>query len=328
LGALAFAVAVVCGVPLIGGGPSSAAQDDVAPFSGALLYLRDGDVWRLDLNTQEQMPFIHPPSGTITHVAHSPDRQRLAYSVVYRSQAFQVVGADLVVADADGANARAVVQESGSGFSVGWPTWPSEASKLLYAKRNIRDGSQRVEEVDLNTGERTLVLEEGSSPAASPTAPLIAYQTWAAARYNILFLDRPAGTQTQVVDPRWFEDADDPSFSPDGATLAFVGAGSGPPPAAHMRQTAGYLLANQLVSVAQAHDLPGVFFDLWAVGADGSGLTRIAQLFDNNPFIAWSPSGRHVAAWGLFDVQIVDVTTGGVRSLGRTIGSGPISWGD
>jgi hypothetical protein len=318
-------VAGLLGVPFAGGGLSHATQEEVAPYRGSLLYLRDGDVWRLDLATQEQRPLIHLDSGAITHVAHSPDRTRVAYSVLYRTATYQVVGADIVVANADGSNPTPVVQESGSGYSVGWPTWPNDTSHLVYTKRNVRDGSQRVEEVDLTTGERTLLVDDGSSPAASPTQPLVAYQVWAAARYNIVFLDRQDDSHRQVVDARWFEDADDPIFSPDGASLAFVGAGAGPPTDV---SGIGQRLARRLVSQASAHDLPGVFFDLWTVGADGAGLRRLAQLFDNNPFIAWAPTGQHVAAWGLFDVQIVDAQTGGTRSLGRIVGSGPISWGN
>jgi hypothetical protein len=312
-----LAAGLLFDVPFAGSSPGRLGQETFAQFSGGLIYLRDGGLWRLDLTSQEQRPLVSLSAGTVTHAAYAPDRGRLAYSVVYRNPAYQVLGAEIVVADADGSNPRVVAEEWGTGFSVGWPTWPHATDHLVYTKRNVREGSQRVEEVHLATGARSVVVEAGSSPAASPSAPLVAYQTFVAQRYNILFFDRGAGTHTEVVDARWFEDTDDPAFSPDGATLAFVAAGAGPLPTGRTRP-----------GVAHAHDLPGVFFDLWTVGADGSNLQRLAQLFDSMPYIAWSPTGHHLAAWGLFDLQIVDVTTGAIRSLGRTTGGGPISWGN
>jgi hypothetical protein len=63
---------------------------------------------------------------------------------------------------------------------------------------------------------------------------------------------------------------------------------------------------------AAAHGLPGLFFDLWVMRADGSELHRVAPLLDLQPEIAWSPSGRQIAALGSLQFQVVDVETGAV----------------
>ena len=80
--------------------------------------------------------------------------------------------------------------------------------------------------------------------------------------------------------------------------------------------------------IAAAHNLNGALYDLWVTQSDGSGLRRLAQLFDPEPFIAWSPTGRHIAVLGTLGLQIVDVETGAVQQLPRPRGDGPITWGD
>lgn len=63
------------------------------------------------------------------------------------------------------------------------------------------------------------------------------------------------------------------------------------------------------------------------VRPDGSGLKRVAALSNEQPYVAWSPDGRHVAVWGGIGLQIVDAASGAVRLLRNPVGTGPISWG-
>src|SRR5438128_2220537 len=41
------------------------AQREMAPFSGTLLYRRDGDLWQLNLATNEQRLFLRPDRGLV-----------------------------------------------------------------------------------------------------------------------------------------------------------------------------------------------------------------------------------------------------------------------
>src|SRR5207248_9843095 len=141
----------------------------------------------------------------------------------------------------------------------------------------------RVEEVDLSSGERNLILDPGSAPAASPTDAVLAYQTRAGLRWNIWKLDRSTGAKTEIVNADWFDDADHPLFSPDGASIAFVAAGAGPLPGAAEPGLLSDLFRIGRPRVAAAHDLIGVLFDLWVVQANGDGLPRVAELFDVQP---------------------------------------------
>jgi hypothetical protein len=322
-----FVVAATLALPLVGGGAVLRALSQDATFGGELLYLRNGDIWRLDLATNEPTLFLHPPAGAVTHIAHAPDQSRIAYAIDVSDQARRLVSSEIIVTDRAGANPRTIVREEGEGFWVGWVSWPHEGNKLIYSKENPARRVERVEEVDLTSGERSLVVDGGSSPFASPTQPLLTYATPLGNSWSIWTLDRQRGDKAEVVRASWFDDADNPSFSPDGGLIAFVGAGPGP----LLRQPQAPSLVDVLglgqPTVASAHNLLATFFDLWVVRSDGSGLRKVAQLLDLQPEITWSPDSRYIAAMGTLQLQIVDIATGESFAPPRPPGKGKMSWG-
>ena len=307
------------------------AQTEGAPPGGELLYAHDGGIWRFSLATNETSRLLQGSGGLISHIAYSPDYSRLAYAVTTYDRTFSVRSSDIIVCDADGSNSRAVVHETEPGYFVGWVTWPSDPSRLVYGKVNWGRGFvERIEDVLLDTGERRLIMESGSAPSASPSSPTLAYQTRAGARWNLWKLDRATRERAELIPADWFDDADRPTFSPDGATIAFVAAGAGPPPPATPDPLADLLGLGRL-RIAGAHDLFGALFDLWTIQPTGENPRRVTALFDQQPEIAWSPSGRFIVARGSLQLQIIDVATGVTRALPRPPGSsgfgGPIAWG-
>jgi Tol biopolymer transport system component len=168
------------------------------------------------------------------------------------------------------------------------------------------------------------VLEGGSSPSASPTQPTLAYATPAGNRWTIWALDRQSDARREIVRASWFDDADNPAFSPDGSLVAFVAAGSGPATAPSLQEI---FMDLGRPRPAAAHNLLATFFDLWVVRPDGGGLRRVAQLLDLQPEFTWSPDGRYIAAMGTLQLQIVDVESGESWSVPRPSGKGKLSWG-
>jgi hypothetical protein len=130
-------------------------------YTGTMLFLARGGIWQMDLATLQPRPFLQLPSGTITHVSHSWDRQRLAYAMSMRGPDFRLLESRIVVASADGAGPQTLVHEDRTGSVLDWPSWSPDGTRLTYTKTLFDYRVERVEEVDLATGARTLIAEAG-----------------------------------------------------------------------------------------------------------------------------------------------------------------------
>jgi Tol biopolymer transport system component len=319
--------------PLLAEGASAPIGQEQTIYPGSLLYLSRGGIWQMNLATLQRQPFLDVPNATVTHVSHSWDHQRVAYSTSVRGAGFELLESSIVVAAADGSNPRTVVQESRSGATVEWPSWSPDGSRLVYTKTLLASRIPRVEEVDLATEARTLIAEAGSSPAYSADGESIVYASPAARTWSIWKAPRGGDGPTVLVADNGFEDVDYPLYARGGDFVAFIAAGPGPDPVSSGRaRTVGAIALARLLSVARAHPVLGAEFDLWTVRPDGSVLSRAAELLSEEPYISWSPDGRYLAAWGRLGLQIVDATNGSstgfpVQWLTALPSGGPISWG-
>ena len=106
-------VAVLAGPPLAQGMIDPLPpQTTEAVYSGSLLYLNQGSIWQLDLASLSRQPLVQEPGAIITHVSHSWDRQRIAYSAYTRGARFEILQSRIVIAGADGSNPATAVQET------------------------------------------------------------------------------------------------------------------------------------------------------------------------------------------------------------------------
>jgi len=238
---------------------------------------------------------------------------------------FQVASSDIVVANADGSDPHSLVHEEGTRSVVGWPAWSGDGTRLAYDVTGLVDASHRIEEVDLVSGARSLVIGSGSQPVLSPDGRWLVYTDRGFVAWSIWSLDRTTSGNAKVVPEEWFKDSDVPSFSPDGTMLVFVAAGAGPSQGG-LIQTLG-VLGEVFAGVAEAHDLADPF-DLWAISPDGADLRRLAALRNVQPYLAWSPDGRYLAAWGASGLQLLDTAAANAfRLVLNEPGAGGISWG-
>ena len=75
--------------------------------------------------------------------------------------------------------------------------------------------------------------------------------------------------------------------------------------------------------VAYAHGLPA---DIYSLNLDGSNLTRIADIKDDDPTVAWSPDGSKLGIFGVAALFVVDSKGGPTDKLTDQGGYGGLDW--
>ena len=116
------------------------------------------------------------------------------------------------------------------------------------------------------------------------------------------------GDGCELISDQVFQYLSLPRISPDGKRLALGGSGEpnmgpsgcgGDPrskPAAGGLPASLDLVAWLRPAVAYAHGLPA---DVYTLNLDGSNMTRIADIKDDDPTVAWSPDGAKLAIFGV-----------------------------
>jgi len=292
---------------------STPATAQTEQLSGRLLFVKDGDLWVWQTGTPRQLA----TGGSWSQPTWSPDGANLAY--VYRGTNF----ADIFVTDQRGeTQTRLTDSQSTILENNDWnlrPAWSPDGKQIAFVSdrastfpvlwlMNAADG----------TGRRALPTpgfqeEAVDTIAWSPDGAQLAVTWYAEPGPSQIALVPMATTGRPQV--RVLTGAPggalDPSWSPDGAWLAYAG-----------------------------HD--GLALELHAVQPDGNGEQRLTQdgFLARSP--AWSPDGRHIAylssKTGFFEVWVVDVQPDGsgawtvsrprqlTQDLHVDAGSG-LSWG-
>jgi TolB protein len=261
---------------------SSTVTAQTEPLAGRLLFVKDGDLWVWQNGAARQLA----TGGAWSQPSWSPNGTNLAY--VYRGTNF----ADIFVTDDRGeTQTRLTDSQSTILENNDWnlrPAWSPDGKQIAF----VSDGASNFPVLWLmsaidGTARRALptpgVQEEAVDAVAwSPDGAQLAV-TWYTepgpsqiALVPLATTGRPqvrilTGTPGGALDPTW---------SPDGAWLAYAG-----------------------------HD--GLALEVHAVQPDGNGEQRLTQdgFLARSP--AWSPDGRHIAylssRTGFFEVWVVDV---------------------
>jgi len=335
---LAAVAALVC-LALVSGcqlvNRPSAAQG----IQGRIAWPKDGDLWIYDVNSKQQTKINSLPSGAaVTGASWSPDGQRILFAQFWRRPNERSSGADLMVANADGSNAHPFVERDEPNTVLESPEWMPSGS-VYYVTRVVTNGreSQSIVRRHTENGPAETVVDNAYGPAVSPDESTLIYIR--GSRVGQTMLKKTigdAGDGCELISDQVFQYLSLPRISPDGKRVAFGGSGEATkqpsgcggdphnPPRAEGSPVVLELAAGLFTPVvAEAHGLPA---DVYSLKLDGSELTRIADIKDDDPTLAWSPDGAKLAIFGVSALYVVDARGGPVAKLVDQGGYGGLDW--
>ena len=317
-------------------------------LQGRIAWPKDGDLWVIDLSSKQQRKITQLGQGAVvTGASWSPDGKRVVYAQFWRRPNERVSGSDLFVANPDGSDARPFAERDAPSTVYDGPVWAA-SGRVYYTVRKVQNGREAQSIVrQTEGGTPELVVDNGYSPAVSPDESTLIYvrTTRLAQALWKKTIGQP-GEGCELLSDQVFLALNGARFSPDGTRLALGGSGEPspqPPPSGcggDNRATPGAagppsspgldLLAwlSPGASVAEAASAQhGQPWDIWSLGLDGSGLTKLADLKDDEPTVAWSPDGSRLAIFGgLGGLNLVDGRGGQPQKLVDQGGYGGLDW--
>jgi TolB protein len=167
------------------------------------------------------------------------------------------------------------------------PAWSPDSSKIVFSRRqeSLGPGDLYVVGVD-GTGEMRLTSDPGdeSGPTWSPDGQTIAYVAKEGTE-QVRLIKATGGPSTVLSSDGTVNE--EPAFSHDGRRIAFYSNRSGKAESAYVQRSRGIPGSEGLpVSGGQ---------DIYVVGVDGKGLSRVTSDASSNYSPAWSPDDRHLA---------------------------------
>jgi Tol biopolymer transport system component len=264
----------------------------------------------------------------------APDGKSIAYALttIYNGTPNQEWGSDIAVSAPDGSNQRIVFKRPHTGVTIEGLAWTPDGSGFYAGilDTQIKDGrflgqTLTLERIDIATGARQVLVPDAANPSVTPDGSRLAYITYGTAdQPGGLWTARSDGSERKLIVPATgkFITVVGPRFSPDGKNIAFAavttasGSDYAPPP----KQARRWPWEPRSAS---AHGLP---MDIWQVAADGGEPRRLTSVLEDEPSVAWSPSGdalAMIATGGLYDVPLA---SGDPKKLGVGATQAQIDW--
>ncbi len=257
---------------------------------------------------------------------------------------------DIYVMNADGTNVQQLTKNPGPEFD---PMWSPDGKRIVY--RDSRRGPNRDDEIYVmnanGSGQTNLTNNPANDwgPAWSTDGTKIAFNSSRAGQLPQLFVMNADGSGLKQLTER---EAEYPTWSPDGTKIAFMSStpdyeiyviiadGSGGTQITNSSGSDGWPAwspdGKKIVFESERDDCRisnrpdcrrsgdiGPFYDLWIMNADGSGQTRLTQIFGQ--FSAWSPDGRYIVFNSFGGLYVMNSDGSGVtqlpiRSVGGELG--------
>ena len=304
---------------------------------GKITWPKDGDLWVYDLATRQQTKITNLSSGAaVTGATWSPDGTRVIYAQFWRRPNERSSGADLMIANADGSDARPFAERDAPNTVLETPEW-MPSGNVYFTIRRVVDGKETQTIVrQMEGGQPETVLDNAYDPAASPDESTLVYVRSTRTGQELMkksMADSDDGCE--LLSDQVFQYLSLPRISPDGKRVALGGSGepnmgpsgcggdphsSTPAAAGGPGIDVGALLQPD---TAYAHGLPA---DVWSMNLDGSDMKRIADIKDDDPTVAFSPDGGRMAIFGVAALFMVDASGGPTDKLTDQGGYGGLDW--
>jgi len=306
-------------------------------LQGRIAWPKDSDLWVYDLGSKQQTRIVQlPQGGAVTGAAWSPDGQRIIFAQFWRRPNERSSGADLMIANADGTNAHPFAERDAPNTVLETPQWAA-SGRVYYTMRRVTNGREAQSIVrQTEGGQPEVLVDNGYSPAISPDESTLLYIRSTRAGQTLFKKTLgESGDGCELISDQVFQYLSLPRISPDGKRVALGGSGE-----ANLQQSgcggdprakpsaAGPTLAVDLAAllqpdVAYAHGLPA---DIYSMNLDGSNLTRMADIKDDDPTVAWSPDGSKLGIFGVAALFVVDSKGGPTDKLVDQGGYGGLDW--
>lgn len=314
-----------------GDGGETAVTPQTEFTGGSLFYIlqepRRQSLMRYDLATDSVVPLFEVPMNAwISHMAASPDGSQIAltYAPSPGENEIQFGYSSLYLLLADGrSEPRLLIERSAEQELFFNPTWSPDGTRLYYSHvRPVDEAtftfSTNLEQLEVASGEVTVVAEDGIWPRVSPDGRSLAYvhidQDSLVAE---LVLAEADGSNPTILVPReQFLTLDAPFFSADGQWLYFSAVSEQTSSATWWERLLG-------IKVAAAHDLPSRWWRLPVSGGEPEPITEEAHVGQYGVF---APDGRSIAFSSKSGIYLMQLDGSDVRLLLDTPAADSLSW--
>ena len=196
-------------------------------LTGRIAWPKDGDLWVYDLATKQQTKITNLPSGAaVTGATWSPDGQRVVFAQFWRRPNERSSGADLMIANADGSNARSFADRDAPNTVLETPQYAA-SGYVYYTMRQVNNGRETQTIVrQKEGGQPEKLVDNAYDPAASPDESTLIYvRTTRAGQSMMKKTLASADDGCELVSDQVFQYLSLPRVAPDGTRLAFGGSG-------------------------------------------------------------------------------------------------------
>ena len=241
-----------------------------------------------------------------------------------------------MAANADRSSTHIFAERDAANTVLETPEW-MPSGRVYYAVRRVTNGREAQSIVrQAEGGEPETLIDNAYDPAVSPDEKTLIYvRSTRAGQAMFKKTIGEAGDGCELISDQVFQYLSLPRISPDGKRVALGGSGEanmgpsgcGGDPRSHTPAASAApgldLLALLQPAVAEAHGLPA---DVYSMNLDGSDMTRIADIKDDDPTVAFSPDGSKLAIFGVAALFVVDAKGSPTDKLTDQGGYGGLDW--